>query len=204
MSAPATAHALAAEKLLADGEWHDGLELIAVIEKEIPPGIAVRKAELNRASRSARRNGQALPRKVERPVAAQIRSGKRSIITAMLGHRITEQIWEITPWPLPPGGYTRGGWQVRSLRGRRINLTQLTKDYGIPSRLGRELIMQDPPLQHRSNGRHLILLRESLVDFEMRLKAHREGESERRSRAMIAARRVQRVLKYIEGTNAVE
>lgn len=72
--------------VLSDGEWHDRNQLMVEMGKVIPPGQAMRRAEVVRAQHDAtkRPDRKARPRKMLRSDEALIIFGRRNITQVCL------------------------------------------------------------------------------------------------------------------------
>ncbi len=81
-------------EVLADGEWHDSAELIAVLAPMMPPGPAYRRAEESRKSRQRRRGHEPTARQRGDRDSA-IASGQRMAAREVLrGLNRRDRIWE--------------------------------------------------------------------------------------------------------------
>lgn len=111
MAATLTPQLERAYELLSDGEWHDREKILFEISKRIPPGVAMRHAELVRQTSG---KTPAPPERVKkRSTEFLIASGKRSLArSALRGSRIEHRrdddgkVWvrdtQAPPKPAPP------------------------------------------------------------------------------------------------------
>lgn len=170
-----------AEELLADGEWHDGMQLLREVEKLITPGPARRKAQNKYVSRRRRENGEEEPeRKRELPDSALIAMGKRYMTQNMVHGRLKSGAWQtdrpITAWRGRPG------WQLRKVI--RYSPHAIAKDrYGISPQQLRDLILRDPALPHIVNGRHLYVEHDQVAALDERVRQYKKESRARYSRA---------------------
>lgn len=191
-----------ADALLADGKWHDGLTWMLAVEKEIMPGIAQRKTEQDRVRITLRRMRRLREQELGRPLTedelsqlevgertrplsmgAQIAAGKRSLVVHFVHTRVRMRAYEVEPWPMPEGGWKAGGWRLR--RPARWSPSLLQGRYNLAQSTIRALILQAPALRHMTAGRILYVYDEELPALEERIKAYREGSTERRREGML-------------------
>lgn len=167
---------------LADGEWHDGLDLVLKAEKLITPGVAERRTEADRARMSSKKHGEAQPRQVEMSTAARIRVGKRAIMRSLVAARVRDGQYETDPAPLPRGAWSTGGWKLRSLRAGRLTIAQLARTYKVAP----ETMMRIVTTQNlgESNGRHVLVPKASLTQLDELIAEHRRASRAQRIAAM--------------------
>lgn len=163
------------DELLADGEWHDGLELIQKMCAAVPPGVAERKTEEDRRHTSGTSERS-------RPVSKirQVLIGQRAIVTSHIHGRVKYRAWEVEPWPVPPGGWKNGGWRIRDARVRRLSLAELERLTHVHGPRLRTLIDQQPALEVIRRGRWLYLPKDQLPELEERIKIYQKEVVNRR------------------------
>ncbi len=163
------------DEALADGEWHDGMQVIREAMKKITPGVAMREAQRNRANAQSECSANQL-----------IKRGKRSILQSIVNARRRAKSWEVDVWPLPADAWRIGGWRVRDLRARRKPLTVIAEEAGMDKRRARELLLLDPPIRHEVRGPATYLQKEDIPALLQRIEEWRAGIPERRSRGALA------------------
>jgi len=92
MTGIGTALARRADQLLRDGKWHDYEEVLAELMKVVPPGRAVRVAELNRrqAHRGLGPNDPLPPRRRPQPPEKVVEFGAKEVVRDFLRNRAYE------------------------------------------------------------------------------------------------------------------
>lgn len=189
-----------ADKLLADGQWHDGLPWMLAVEKHIMPGVAQRRVEADRIRINRRRLERLREQELGRPLTeeeirqlelrgrtrplsmgAQIAAGKRRLVVGLVHTKVRISAYEVEPWPVPVGGWKRGGWRLR--RPVKWTMKALEGRYRIRLAVIRDLVMQKPALRYEMVGRVMYLPDEELTGLEERIKAYREGSAQRRREA---------------------
>lgn len=172
-----------ADEILADGEWHDGKTVMQEAAKLIPPGIAARKMEANRAlNREAEGRDPDAPRKVEVPLSRLITMGKRSLTQKMLAIRLSSGRWEVRPeYPLPEGAWKDGGWEVRDAKVGYSTISDLTAVFHMSNEALLALILAEPALPHRTTGRVTRVHRDHLDELAVRVKVYEDERIERRA-----------------------
>ena len=172
------------DEILADGEWHDGRDMLREAGKLIPPGIALRNAEKVRDNARRRRGQEESERNDTLTTASLITMGRNRITQRVVHTRIDGDSWEARPgFPLPRGEWLRGGWEVRDVRVGRHPLTVLADRYHMASGAMRQLILADPPIPHITSGRILRVHERDLEDLEQRVAEHRANARVRRANA---------------------
>lgn len=163
------------DDLLADGQWHEGLDVMETMGRAIQPSVALRRVENVR-----KRLGG--PEDRVRPMneTALVLMGRRSMVQAFMHGRVSYGSWEIRPWPMPEGGWNGSGWQVRDLRVTRMSVAELEKHCHITGGKIRELITQKPPLEHTVRGSLMYLPTSQLPALEERIEIYKAQSRERR------------------------
>lgn len=171
-----------AKELLADGEWHDGIEFLRELEKVLLPGPAHRVNEEDRARSSRKRHEGGRERVREIDLGRSVDYGKRSILRKLVTDMVRQGTWEVTPYPMPRGQWRQGGWKLRDLRTMRISLSEIQKQHGLvgPMPVLRDLLAQDPPLSFTKAGRVTYVDRTAVPELTDRYKRWRAGQSPRR------------------------
>lgn len=182
-----TQWAIRAAELLADGEWHDGLEVLREAEKKITPGVAWRKTQNRYVKRRRRETGQEdldPERRVGLSDAAIIAMGKRTISRSMVEGRLKSGSWESDPTPVPEESWRSGGFRLRSRDARRFTPRSIARDrYGIGPETLRRLIVQEPQVPHSQVGRVTYLYADDLPALDARVQEYKDAEGERRGAA---------------------
>jgi hypothetical protein len=179
-----------ADEILADGEWHDGRELIREMEKKIAPGVALRHAEADRRRSLRTRHGEDRDPDDGRPVPDLIRGGKRAIVRILVANRIRDRTWEADVWPVPELGWSIGGWKIRDLRPRRGSVGALATRFGVHRHRILDAIAAEPPVTTEQVGKVTYIY--DLPEVERRLfrpTAEMTLAIEEAARARLAAQR---------------
>jgi hypothetical protein len=172
-----------ADKILADGEWHDGWAWLQAVEKKILPSVAARHHEDTRTGQAARRHGvprEEAPERVKSlSLEAQIAAGKRDMTRAFVTDRVRLGAYEVDPWPMPDGGWKQGGWNIRFIQ--RYTPNSLVKRYHVSNQTIRELILADPPLPFRNVGSGRMQITDAqLPELDRRVEEYRLASRESR------------------------
>lgn len=129
-------------ELLADGEWHDGRTVLLEAGKTITPGVAQRMTEALRVRSS--KNAPA-ERQKPMPLARQIESGKRKILTDHVRSKVKNQTWEMDPpWPLGHSLFdVDRPWRLRRLRGTvYLSTPEAAERLGVTAHVVRRIAQQ--------------------------------------------------------------
>lgn len=180
-----------ANQILSDGEWHDGLTVVKEAEKAIPPGPAHRYNETVRELSSARRNGgQAKDRARDTEMEKTVTGGRRAMLRKLVHDYVRGGSWECRPWPLPPGAWRTGGWEVRDVRAGRIALSALITrpELRVSVERLRTLVLQEPALPHTVAGKRTYVSVEAVSELTDRVK-HWRANYERRAKRCSLCRR---------------
>lgn len=178
-------YSVRADEILADGEWHDGLEFMRDIERKILPGIAIRHNEKMRVRAALRRGSEraAEERQYALSDEAQKAAGKRSLSTILVHGRVRFGAWEVDPWPVPENGWKQGGWKLRRIIRHAPHA--LASRYGLAPETVRALILQEPAIPHDRRGPKLTIREEALPQLEGRIETYRSEAGERRRKASL-------------------
>lgn len=113
---------------------------------------------------------------------AQVAAGKRDLLRIFVHERVRLNIYEVSPWPIPPEQWRQGGWTLRLLQ--RHTPSMLEKRYAIAADRIRNLILDEPPLRHRELGaRRIQILAAELPELDRRVEAYKAESQKRRQQA---------------------
>lgn len=177
-----------ADEILADGQWHDGMQLVREIEKTVTPGVALRRVESYRQSRLRARDKEGQDRKTAPPERRLIAMGQRAITQSFILSRVRRGSYVTDPSPIPEDGWRgQGGWMIRDARVQRTAYSVLAERYSISHTTARSLIFMDPPIPHRRTKRRIEIEDRDVPLFEARVEEYRRQALERRSARSLAA-----------------
>ncbi len=148
---------LKANAMLGDGEWHDYEAVLEALIKLIPPGVAIRRNEMER--RAVKRAPAQRARPL--PVADQIRVGARRMVIQFLNNNNFE--YDRPSVPGRASGQPRGALHPAN-KGRRI---RLVKPFGVGGKYAEPLLVARDQALHENlmlRGQ-LKLLRDYLVEI---------------------------------------